>query len=159
MKAALYLLFLTVGCTVWTCGARYATADEAKPQEHARPADQQRGNRRPPRKKLQHGAVAPAKANNPRPSNDRAAFMAGRITDAPPSDSIRPAAVASGAQAKNQAVAAGRPVQLQAVSRPSATLLSEARHRSPNPATVGGPKSVTAASSGAINGSRVARKP
>lgn len=160
MKPGLCLFFLTMGWTAWTVGSAHAAAaDDAKPQQHATEADRRPEYRGTPRKKPQHVPVAPGKTNHPRPSNDRAASVAGRTAAAAPSDSRRPVAVPSGAPAKTQTVAAGRSVQRKAASRASATLPSEVRHRSPNAATVGGPKSVTAANNGAINGTHMARKP
>ena len=134
MKSGLCLFFLTMGWTAWTVGSAHAAAaKDAKPQQHATAADGPREQHRPPRTKRPHGGVAVAKASHPQPPKASARSAAGGTVSSRASNADR--------------------------SRPSATLPNNMRHRSPNPATVGGPKSATAANSGAINGTHMARKP
>ncbi len=106
-----------------------AHADEAQ-QQNTKSSDQPVGHRSASQKKQPHDPASPSKANHPE--------QRGVSTGTPP-------------------VSQARPVRPQTVSRPPVPTPSNVRHRSPNPATVGG--AANAGKSGAINGTRMSRKP
>ena len=111
-------------------GTGYAAhADEAK-QQNTNSSDQPAGHRRASQRKQPHAPASPTKANHPE---------------------------RHGASTGTPAVSQARPVRAHTVSCPPVSTPSKVRHRSPNPATVGGP--ANAGNSGAINGTRMSRKP
>ena len=124
------VLFLMIVWPTLMAGTGYAAhADEAQPQ-NTKSSDQPVGHRRASQKKQPHAPASPSKANHPE--------QRGASTGTPP-------------------VRQARPVRSQTLSRPPVPTPSNVRHRSPNPATVGG--AANAGKSGAINGTRMSRKP
>lgn len=124
------VFFLMIVWPTLMAGTGYAApADEAQ-QQNTKSSGQPVGHRRASRKKPPHDPASPSKANHPE--------QRGASSGTPP-------------------VSQARPVRPQMVSRPPVPTPSNVRHRSPNPATVGGV--ANAGKSGAINGTRMSRKP
>ncbi len=65
---------------------------------------------------------------------------------------------AKSASIQRETINSARPIRPTNVTRPSAPLLNNARHRGANPAVIGG-SAISDRNTGAINGSRVHRKP
>ena len=124
------VLFLMIVWPALMGGAGYsAHADEAK-QENTKSSDQPAGHRRASQKKQPRAPASPPKANHPEQR---------------------------GASTGTAPVSQARPVRPQTLSRSPVPTPSNVRHRSPNPATVGG--AANAGNSGPINGTRMSRKP
>ncbi len=69
------------------------------------------------------------------------------------------ASAAKGGLVQNEAGSHALPVRSPSVTRTAAPPLDDARHRSPNAAIVGGSANLTTRNTGAINGTRMSRKP
>lgn len=65
MKIALHLVFLTIGCAMWTNGRLYAAADEAKHERNENKPAQQSGHGPAADKKPTRGPASLPKANHP----------------------------------------------------------------------------------------------
>ena len=128
-----YVLFLMVGWAALSGSTGHAAeTDEPKHQENAKPSDQQPGNRGASVKSQPRRTAVLVKANRP---------------------------VHHVAPGGTSAVSHARPVRPPSASRPSVPAPSNVHHRGPNPATIGGAANSAAANSGAINGTRISRKP
>lgn len=68
-------------------------------------------------------------------------------------------AAVSGGLIQGETTHNGLPVRTSGVVRPAAPSVNSVRHRSPNPAVVGGPVYFHSSSTGAINGTRMKRRP
>ena len=98
------------------------------------------------------------KANRPRQlPNSRQRSMPGNALHQPGSDKFGGAA--KGALIPNEAVNNALAVRTPSVVRPTVPLLNNVRHRNPNPAVVGASPTSRSSNTGAINGTRMNRKP
>lgn len=161
MKLRLHLFFLTimwVPCTLVPSHAA-GSGDANPPQQRSEAAHRQQWHGQLPKKKPSHGPVTPMKPRHLQLRNTAGRSAAGGNPDVLPPNIDRSTQAVNRAQGKNESLINAPPAQLLPTAQPSATSPNNMRHRSPNPAMVGGPKSVTAASRGAINGSHMARKP
>jgi hypothetical protein len=96
------------------------------------------------------------KANRPEQlPNRRERSAPGKALAVRASDEDKPGATAKGGPTGSHAL----PVRSPSVTRTAAPPLDNARHRGPNSAVVGGPAISTARNTGAINGTRMNRKP
>ena len=66
---------------------------------------------------------------------------------------------AKGGLIQNETVHNALPVRPSSVVRPTAPSLNNVRHRGPNPAVIGGSANSDRRNTGAINGTRMNRKP
>ena len=73
--------------------------------------------------------------------------------------SVKPTGAAKGGLIPNETVNNALPVRMSSVVRPTVPSLNNVRHRSPNPAVVGGSPNLHSSNTGAINGTRMNRKP
>lgn len=155
------LLFLTVSWAALMLGAGYtARADDAKHQQNARASDQQPGHPHASKENHPRGNANLPKARLPKPlPNNRERSTVGKAGSLSQPLSNRPNVTARGASIEGQTVSKPRTLHSAAVSRPSAPAPANLRHRSPNPATLGGSASPIAANTGALNGSRMSRRP
>jgi len=154
------LLFLTVSWAALMLGAGYtARADDAKHQQNAKTSDDQPGHPRASVKNHPRGNANLSKARLPKPlPSTRERSTVGKASVSQPL-SNRPNVTSRGASIGGQTVSKPRTIHSAAVSRPSAPSPANLRHRSPNPATLGGSASPIAANTGALNGSRMSRRP
>ena len=160
MRATFSLFVVTISCVLLLAETSYATqADEAKPQQNAKTSEQHPGHGRASAKNQLHRAT---KANRPRPQQpkkDRKLAAAGNSLGVrQPSSNIASDGAnvtASGAAAVNT-TRVGRPLT---APHPSVPGPSTVPHRGPNPPTVGGAATLSTKAVGAINGSRVSRRP
>ncbi len=71
----------------------------------------------------------------------------------------KPSGAATGGLIPNQTLGKALPVRMSSVARPIVPSVNNVRHRGPNPAVVGGAPNIYSSNTGAINGTRVNRKP
>ena len=161
MKNALRLFFLAITCAVPICEAAYTTTPDVQNEhQNATTSTKQVEHDRAAKKNHARGSSTVAKPNHPQPRPKNEKHLApGKLADARRSVAGRSAALPSGTATANKTASKARSAQLPTTSRTSAPTLSIVRHRNPNPAIVGGSKSSTAVSTGAINGTRMSRKP
>lgn len=184
---AISLVLLTLGCVAWAVGAAYAApsvapakqassrsaanavGNHSQEADHAAPngggthirkhSDDQQNHRKAPDKKF------PA-SNSKRSKSDRPNELANRREHSTSEDSVnsrRPGSDKSGGAAKNgfarsETVNHAPPNRAPSAVHPSVPSLSDVRHRGPNPAIVGGPRSSNTRNTGAIDGTHMNRK-
>jgi hypothetical protein len=180
------LLFLAMTWTAWAPGTGYAVpAQETSHASSANPASghpDDAGHAAPPRdgkhptegtashEQRDHGrASGPnhppnraslTKANRPpRPPNGRPRALPGNAMNPHPPGSDPPRSVGIGGFIPNRAVPNAMPVRTSSLVRPTPLSLNNVHHRSPNPAVVGGSPNLRSGNIGAINGTRMNRKP
>jgi hypothetical protein len=158
MKTVLLVFFLTTLSAALPCYG--ATADEAKGPQNGRAAAQQADRDRAAKKARPHGSTALAKPNHlqPPPSNQKR-LATRKLADPQRSASGRSTGPPIGAPAVSKAASRTRSAQPPGTSRTSIAASNDFRHRSPNPATVGGSASSRAAQIGSLNGNRMGRRP
>ena len=134
-----------------------APADDGKHQPVAKPFDERRV---PGRASGTHQAPKPVsltKANGPRQlPNNRQRPRPGNAVR--PASSIQAAGAVKGGLIPTQTGHNALPVQTSSVVRPATPSLNNLRHRTPNPAVVGGASNVRSSNVGTINGSGMSRK-
>jgi len=156
MKTALLAFFLTTLCAVFACAAAYAAKGaDATAQQNARTSSQSADHAPAAKKDNRRGLAIVAKANRPQPLPKNQKHSTNRQL----TGGQRSATRADGMPITNKAATTARSVQLSMASRNSAPSPNMVRHRNPNPAILGGSKSSNAVKTGAINGSRMSRKP
>ena len=183
------LVFMMIGCAVLMYGTSYAAPSEPAAQHgssassadtatnrphgaHAAPADgrkhragekpsgEQPRNRRASDKNHPPTQASLSKANHPDriPSGqEHSASGDARNLHEPGSD--KPAGAAKPGVIQSKIAKNTPPVRPSSVVRPTAPSLDNVRHRSPNSAVVGGSASSATRNAGAINGTRMNRKP
>lgn len=178
-------IFLAIGCAVLMHGTSYTVPSEAAPQqaavagavtkhpreaEHAASADRQsrhgngsaerRDQRRGPATSQQRGRGSLTTANRPKqPPNDREPFAPGNPTNIRQPTSNRSDAAQTERLIPSAMINGALPVQTSAAIRPGGPSLDNVRHRGANPAVIGGPGSSDSSNTGAVNGTRMKRKP
>ena len=183
------LLLLTISWATLTHGTGYAIPSgpasqqtspatstntvNAHPQdaEHAAPVDggkrQKDGNPSAERRDHRHVSDenhprSPATIRKDRPKqlpNSREHFPSGNAMNLHQPGSDKSSGAAKGGLIQNATVNKALPVRPPSVVRPTAPLLNNARHRGVNPAVIGGPANSDGRNTGAINGTRVHRRP
>jgi hypothetical protein len=140
--------------------AHLATADGGKHRSGEKPSGEQPGNRRSSDKNHTPSQASLSKANHPDriPSRqEHSASGNARNLHEPGSD--KPAGAAKLGVIQSEIAKNTLPVRPSSVVRPTAPSLDNVRHRSPNSAVVGGSASSATRNAGAINGTRMTRKP
>jgi len=152
--------------------ATYTVSDHPHDAEHAAPADDgkhpvegktsdihgDRGrasdtNHPPSRASL-------AKANRPKQlPNGRQRSLSGNAMNLHQPGSDKSGGAAKGGFIRNETANIALNVRTPSVVRPTVPLLNNAQHRSPNPAIVSGSENFHSRNTGAINGTRMNRKP
>lgn len=150
MKIALHLVFLTIGCAMWTNGRLYAAADEAKHKRNENKPAQQSGHGPAADKKPTRGPASLPKANHPQ---QPATNHSHAVTLSPATGSL------NGLPGKNGSANRARTVQPSPAFRGFSPAPLNTPHHSPNPARVGGSAITTARNSASINGASVKRRP
>jgi len=100
------------------------------------------------------------KVNRPKQlPNSRQRSLPGNAMNLHPPGSDKSAGAAKGGLIQNETVNNVLPVRTPSVVRPTVPALNNVRHRGPNPAVVGGSPISHSSNTGAINGTRMNRKP
>ena len=162
MKLTFRIFLLTIASAVLMCGAhRGAASDDSKPQQSTKAGVLQSANGRPPDQRELHRLATQYQAGAPRPvstRNPKHSLIANTPNTRKPVSEPR-ATPENAKRLKNLHTSNSRSVQAAATPRHKIPPSPNVRHRGSNPATVGGFKSSTAGSTGAINGTRMGRKP
>jgi hypothetical protein len=188
MKATC-LLFLAISCAALMNGTGYAApsspasqqtspqsavkagGDDPRDGEHATPADDgkhhygkpsdaQRDHRHASDNGHPRSLASLTKANRPKQLlNSRKAAIPGRAMNLHQPDSAKSGGAAKDGLSQNETVNNARPVRSPSVVRPSVPSLNNVRHRGANPAVVDGSASTDSRNTGAINGTRMNRRP
>jgi hypothetical protein len=180
------LLFLTMTWAAWTLGTGYAVpSQETSPASSANPvsghpddaahAASPRDGKHPTegtdsREQRDHGGAfgpnhSPSRASltkgNPPKQlpNSRQRSLPGNAINLHQPGSDKSGGAAKGGFIPNETIHSALPVRTSSVVRPTPLSLNNVRHRSANPAVVGGPPTLRSSNIGAINGTRMNRKP
>jgi hypothetical protein len=107
-----------------------------------------------------HLGAAPQKVNRPKQlPNSRQRFLSGDGTNLHQPGSNKSGRAEKSGFTRNETVNIAVAVRTPSVVRPSAPSLNNVRHRSPNPAVVGGAANSHRSNTAAISGTRMNRKP
>ncbi len=178
-------IFLAISCAVLVHGTSYAAPSEAAPQEaagasavterqrdaepaastdgqahHRNGPAERRDQRRGPATNQPRGRGSPTTANGPkRLPNDRERPAPGNPINIRQPASNRSDAARTERLMQSDRINRALPVQPPAVIRPGGSALDNVRHRGPNPAIIGGTMNSNTGNTGAINGTRMNRRP
>jgi hypothetical protein len=184
MRTTSSLLFLMIACATLTGVTSYATPSQQTSLENGRtkvsdhPQDAEHGASADGRRRQKDGSPSDRRRDNhqvsgknhpPSPSTtvrDRARqvpknrqhSLSGNALNLHQTASGKSVCAAKGGPPQSKTVNNAPPVREASAVRPSAPLLSNARHRGANPAVIGG-SATSDRNTGAINGNRVHRKP
>jgi|SRR5271169_5463004 len=188
MKTA-RLVFMMIGCVALMYGTGYAapynpsaqqrssarSADPASDRPRAEPAaaadggkykagekspSERPSNRRASDKNHPTSQASLSRANRPNQIPNRQEHSAsGNAMNLREPSSDKSASAAKGGLAQNETVNNALRVRPPSAARPTAPSLDNVRHRSPNSAVVGGSANAITTNTGAINGTRMNRKP
>lgn len=178
MKAT-FLFFLAISCTALTCGTSYAarsspayeqpssdgasnTVRKARREDRrdGGPSSKQRSDHHVYDENHKHGSASLTGANRPkRLPNSRQHFASGNAVDLHRAGLEKSAGAAKNGIILNETISNALPVRPPTVVRPAVPSLNDTRHRSPNPAVIAGLANSKTGNAGAINGTRVNRKP
>lgn len=137
----------------------HGTRAEGHPKD-GNPSDGERFHRRVPDKKHWPSRVSVTKTTPREPSpNSRERSMSTNAANFHQPGPNRSGAVAKGVPIQNETVNDALPVRPSGVVRGTASSLNNVRHRAPNPAVIGGAANSQGKNTGAINGTRMNRKP
>jgi hypothetical protein len=161
MKRSFSIFVLAIGCGALSCRVAHAvTVDQAITQQQARPSDQHQGPSRVSEKGQSHVGENSAKPGVPKPpANGRARSTSAAATKVHPPALNRSSGAANAVVTRRQAGGKSSSVQPRAVPRPSEASPVTTRHHSSNPARVGGTTTFRAATTGALNGTGISRRP
>jgi len=146
------------------------TSDHPDAAEHAAPVDKGKHEMVGKGSNAQRDPRNGSDKNHPRshssqtPANRPKQLPNGRKVSMPAMNFHQPGSDKSGVTAKggliqNETVNNALPIRSPSVVRPAVASLNNIRHRGPNPAVVGGSANSGSRSTGAINGTRMNRKP
>jgi hypothetical protein len=91
--------------------------------------------------------------------NSRQRSLPGNAMNLRQPGSDKSGGAARGGFIPNETIHSALPVRTSSVVRPTPLSLNDVHHRSPNPAVVGGSSNLRSSNAGAINGTRMNRKP
>ena len=178
-------LIFTIGCAVLMCVASYAASVDPAPQQSSessmkagsgdrannatpadggthggKPSDEKRDRRRVPGKDYPPSQASLPKANRPNqiPNRQEHSTTANAMNLHKPGSDKSSGAV-KGGLIQNEKGNHVLPVRSPSIVRPSVSPLDNVRHRGPNPAVIGGSANSITRNTGAINGTRMNRKP
>jgi hypothetical protein len=141
-------------------GAHAALADGGKRHVGEKPSGEQPGNRRPSGKNHPPSQARLPKTNRPnQPPKGRERSTSGDAMNPHESGSDKSGGAAKAGLIQNETVNSAPRVRPPSAVRLTAPSIDNARHRSPNSAVVGGSANSTTRNTGAINGTRMNRKP
>jgi hypothetical protein len=139
---------------------RTAQGDDGKRQEEESPSDEQQALRHASDQNHLRSLANLTSANRPKLiPNSREHSTSGNAMKRHQPGLTKSGGVANGGLVKNEKIIDARPVQTSSVARSAAPSLNNLRHRGANPAVVGGSAISESRNTGAINGTRMNRKP
>ena len=139
---------------------RTASPRDGRYQTRGKASDEQRkhGPASGPNHSLSRANLT--KANHPKPIPNRSQHsLPGNAMNFHQPSLGKPSGAAKGGLIPNETVHNALPVRSSSIVRPAAQSLNNVRHRGPNPAVVGGAPEHHSSNTGAINGTRMNRKP
>jgi hypothetical protein len=159
MRNALIWFLLTVGCSTFAVGQQpHSAVQEA--QQTAKTSGRQTDQRQASGAKQPSGGSVLSKANHPLPlPKNQTHRAAPSATQARSAGGFQLSNTAASALSDNHAKSNLRSVQLHTAPRAAAHSPGDVRHHSPNPAILGGSANPSVANTGALNGTRMSRKP
>jgi hypothetical protein len=160
MKAV--LLFLMVACTASMCSIGNATTtDDANRQQKARPPLAPHGHRNATADKRTHKSAPLPKPPNPhRARNSSKGSVAGKAEmNGRRQMSEQRNNAANAGPASNRSTASARSIRPSSVSRTAVATPNNVRHHGADSAALGGPRSTTVASTAALSGRAMKRRP
>ena len=171
----LCFLFLTIACVLWIEGTTCAASSQQTSAEGSattpvagNPSKEQRYPRHASDKNHPRNRASLTVANHPMQlPNGRTRSIPGNAASLHQPGSGKSGAAAKAGLIHNVTASNAMPVRPPGTVRPTATTLNPSlnlspnnvRHRGPNPAVVGGSANLTSSNTGAINGTRMHRKP
>ena len=140
--------------------AEHAASADGKGQKEENPSDEQPYGRQASGKNHSRSRAILTAANRPKqPPNRRKRSLPENAMNLGQPGSDNSSGAAKGRLVQNEAVNNALPVRPPSVVRLTGPPLNNLRHRGPNPAVVGGSANSYSRNSGAINGTRMNRKP
>ena len=137
-----------------------APADDGRHQTGGKASDEQRDHGRASDTNHPPSRASLTKANRPKQlPNSRQRSLPGNAMNLHQPGSDKSGGAAKGGFIRNETVNNALPVRTPSVVRPTVPSLNNVRHRGPNPAVVGGSANSHSSNTGAINGTRMNRKP
>jgi hypothetical protein len=167
----LCFLFLTIACVLWIEGTTCAASSQQTSAEGSattpvagNPSKEQRYPRHASDKNHPRSRAGLTAANHPKQlPNGRKRSIPGNAANLHQLGSGKSGAAAKGGLIQNETASNAMPVRPPGIVRSTATTLNPSlnnvRHRGPNPAVVGGSAKLNSSNTGAINGTRMHRKP
>ena len=157
MKAA--LPFLVILWSALVCPTGHATTtDDPTSRQEAKPPIRQLGHSATVDKHIHDSRPLPKPATPRRAMHGRKGSLAQRTMNSSGEVSGYRSNPTNAGPGASRDTAKARSARSSTVSRPAASL-PNVRHHSANPPTIGGPKSTTAASTAALSGRAVSRRP
>lgn len=141
-------------------GAHSAPVDGRKHQAGGKSSGEHPGTRHALDKNHPPGPASQSNANRPSQAPNRQEHSAsGNAMDRREPGSDKSVGAAKGGLVQKETVNNALRIQPRSVARPVGPSIENVRHRTPNPAVVGGSANSTTKNTGAINGTRMNRKP
>jgi hypothetical protein len=137
------------------------TADTGRGVRHHENAWDEKRSGRPTPNASEHGKPISLTNTNrsKQPTNNRHRSAAGNAISPRELNSIQSSGPARDIRIQSGPFNNTGPARLQAEGRPNSFSLANVRHHGPNPAVIGGPMNSNNRNIGAINGSRIVRRP
>jgi len=158
MKAA--LLFLMIAGAVLLCPTgRATTTDDAKPRQKATPPAPQVAHRTTTDKRAHESVTLPKPASPRRASSIPKGSVDGKTVNGRQRVSEQRNSRTSARLGASRDTIRARRVRPATVSPPEVAAPNNTRHHGANPTTIGGSRSTTVASTAALNGRAVSRRP
>ncbi len=137
-----------------------APADDGNRQKTAKPSDERQDGSHGSENNQVRSPADLTSTNRPkRIPNSREDSTSGNAMKLRRPRAINNGGLAKGGLIKNEKVSDARPVQTLSVARSAAPSLNNVRHRGANPAVIGGSTISDSRNAGAINGTRMNRRP
>jgi hypothetical protein len=165
------LLFLTIVLTMGCAGLMFGTGHAAQSQQASaessattlvagNPSKEKRSPRHASDKNHPRSRASLTASRHPKQlPNGGKSSMLGNAANLQRPGSGKSGAAATGGLVQSEAVNSAQRVRSTSAVRPAAASLNNIRHRGPNPAVVGGSANFKSSNTGAINGTRMHRKP
>ena len=134
--------------------------EDGENQKHGKPSDEQRDHHHASDKNHPRSRASLTKANRPKQlPNSRERSIPGNAMNLHQPGSAKSGGAAKDGLIRNETVNNALPVRPPSVVRPTVPSLNNVRHRGANPAVIGGSANSDSRNTGAINGTRMNRRP